>query len=231
MTAADPERATELDSGLLSADERKRLLSSARFRVVFTLFVAVLVLGLSAMMFVLVSRIFDALTPATRSDLEWKGRHGAAELAKTADLGIVVRDEAVIRGAFAGYTQDRDIVAIAVVDSKGKLLASHGALPEPPERLFQSAAGSVRDAGRYLVSWSESQIEGDTVGRVALIVSTERLAAGAKLKRDILTTAGVGAIVALFASLLFVGLYIGPLIRFSERALLRLEKTTIAALE
>jgi hypothetical protein len=63
-----------------SERERKRLLSSSRLRLVFTLFVVALILALSALNFVLVSRIFSTLTPKVQADLEWKARRGAGEL-------------------------------------------------------------------------------------------------------------------------------------------------------
>ena len=67
--------------------ERRRLLSSSRLRLAFTLFVVALLLAMSGMIFVLVSRIFDTLTPAVQRNLEWKARRGAGELVHAAELG------------------------------------------------------------------------------------------------------------------------------------------------
>ena len=71
----------------------RRLLSSSRLRLAFTLFVMALLAALSGLVFVLVSLIFDTLTPTIQADLEWKARRGAGELVHAAELGIVVADE------------------------------------------------------------------------------------------------------------------------------------------
>src|ERR1041384_7292945 len=105
--------------------ERRRLLSSSRLRCVFTRFVVALLLALSGLNFVLVSRIFDTLTPKVQSDLEWKARRGASELAHETELGIVVADEREIKGSLVGYDRDPDILAIVVTDMAGKVLATH----------------------------------------------------------------------------------------------------------
>ena len=68
--------------------ERQRLLSSSRLRLAFTLFVVALLLSLSGLIFVLVSSIFDTLTPSIRADLEWKARRGAQESPKGGGTGL-----------------------------------------------------------------------------------------------------------------------------------------------
>src|SRR5690349_11059029 len=93
------------------ARERRRLLSSSRLRLAFTLFVVALLLSLSGLIFVLVSRIFDTLTPTIQADLEWKARRGAGELVHATELGIVVADEREIKGSLGGYDRDSDIMA------------------------------------------------------------------------------------------------------------------------
>src|SRR6187549_430937 len=168
-----------------AARERRRLLSSSRLRLAFTLFVVALLLALSGLIFVLVSRIFDTLTPTIRADLEWKARRGAGELVHATELGIVVAEEREIKSSLVGYDRDPDIMAIV----------------------------------------------GGPVGRVAVVVSTARLKAGDELKRKILFSAGVGGAVAFLFALLFVNFYIGPIIRVTELAFARLEKTTAKALE
>src|SRR5438105_12817544 len=96
--------------------ERQRLASSSRLRVAFTLFVVALLLALSGLIFVLVSRIFDTLTPTIQADLEWKARRGAGELVHATELGIVTADEREIKGSLVGYDRDPDILAIVVTD-------------------------------------------------------------------------------------------------------------------
>src|SRR3954470_1904160 len=124
--------------------QRRRLLSSSRLRLAFTLFVVALLLALSGMIFVLVSRIFDTLTPTIQSDLEWKARRGAGELVHATELGIVVADEREIKTSLIGYDRAPDILAIVVTDMTGKVLATHGTPPEPAPRLFSGQARSLR---------------------------------------------------------------------------------------
>jgi len=211
--------------------QRRRLLSSSRLRMAFTLFVVALLLALSGLIFVLVSRIFDTLTPTIQADLEWKARRGAGQLVHATELGIVVAEEREIKSSLAGYDHDPDILAIVVTDMTGKVLATHGSLPEKPAQLFQGRPRSLRKAARYYVSWAEASIEGEPVGRVAVVVSTARLQAGDELKRSILFSAGVGGAVAFLFALLFVSLYIGPIVRVTESAFAKLEETTAKALQ
>ena len=214
-----------------SERQRRRLLSSSRLRMAFTLFVVALLLALSGLIFVLVSRIFDTLTPTIQADLEWKARRGAGELVHATELGIVTADEREIKGSLVGYDRDPDILAIVVTDMRGEVLARHGLAPEAAPRLFDGNPRSLRKTDGYYVSWAEAAIEGGPVGRVAVVVSTARLKAGGELERSILFSAGVGGVVAFLFALLFVSLYIGPIIRVTESAFTRLEKTTAKALE
>jgi signal transduction histidine kinase/DNA-binding NarL/FixJ family response regulator len=214
-----------------SERERRRLLSSSRLRLAFTLFVVALLLSLSGLNFVLVSRIFDTLNPKVQADLEWKARRGAGELVHTTELGIVTADEREIKGSLVGYDHDPDISAIVVTDMDGKVLATHGSPPEPSSQLFSGQGRTLRKTPGYYVSWAEAAIEGGPVGRVAVVVSTARLKAGDELKRSILFSAGVGGIVAFLLAILFVGFYISPIIRVTEAAFAKLEKTTAKALE
>src|SRR4051812_33575571 len=158
-----------------SERERRRLLSSLRLRLTFTLFVVALLLALSGLIFVLVSRIFDTLTPTIQADLEWKARRGAGELVHATELGIVVADEREIKGSLIGYDRDPDILSIVVTDMSGKVLATHGSPPERTAQLFAGNARSLRKTNGYYVSWAEAAIEGGPVGRVAVVVSTARL--------------------------------------------------------
>src|SRR5881394_437294 len=62
-----------------------RIVSSAQLKVTLALFVTALLVVLSLLIFLLVTRIFGELTPSMRAELEWKVRRGAVELAETAD--------------------------------------------------------------------------------------------------------------------------------------------------
>jgi two-component system sensor histidine kinase/response regulator len=228
--------ANELDSGavaeVLGAERQtKKVLSSLRLKVAFMVFVSALLIGLCGMIVALVSHIFSALTPAIRADLAWKAQRGAAELAQSAQYGLVLADEHEIRNAFHGYDNDPDILAIVATDKTGRVLAEHGKVPGELQDAFSRAAGTVDEHSKYFASWTDSVIEGSSVGRVSVFVSTARIESGARLEDEILWTAGIGCGLGLLASVLFVGFYVGPLIRVTESAFARLEKTTQAALE
>ncbi len=211
--------------------QKRRLLSSARIKLALTLFVTALILALSGMIFVLVSSIFATLSPSVRADLEWKAKHGAAELSNSAELGIAARDSDEISRAFEPYYPDSDVRFLVATTDRGQVLIAHGTAPPHVESLFAGAPGATVVGEDSVSSWQAVNIEGSVVGRVAVLVSTARVAAGAQLKRSILVTAGLGLVAALLASLVFVNFYIGPIIRVTESAFRRLEKTTLQALE
>ncbi len=225
------EGGSAVEDVLGSERQTKKVLSSLRLKVAFMIFVSALLIGLCGMIFSLVSQIFGALTPAIRADLEWKATRGAAELAQSAQYGMVLSDEKEIRRAFAGYSLDPDILAIVAVDNTGKVIASYGRVPGDLRPVFRSNARVADQRPGFFSAWSDSVIEGSPVGRIAVFVSTARVEAGARLQREILWTAGIGCGLGLLVSFLFVGFYVGPLIRVTETAFARLEKTTRAALE
>jgi two-component system, sensor histidine kinase and response regulator len=216
------------ESTLLPVDQRRRVLSTFRLKLALTSFVLVLLIALSAMVFVLVTRIFGTLTPAVHADLGWKAQRGAAELAHSTQLGIVVKDEAAIRAALRDYLKDPDVTSILVTDPSGERLFSHG---ERLERPFAGPRGKVVEQPTTLVAWAESAIEGEPVGRVAVGVSKARLQAGERLQRDILRLGVGGCALAFVICLLFVRFYVGPLIRVTQAAFVHLERKTEEALE
>src|SRR5450755_3848525 len=230
------QEASEHDSGAVadvlgSQRQTKKVLSSLRLKVAFMAFVSALLIGLCAMIVVLVSHIFSALTPTIRADLEWKAQHGADELAQSAQYGLVLADEHEIREAFRDYDNDSDILAIVATDKTGQTLATRGKVPGDLSQVFIRPADVVSERGKYFASWADSVIEGSSVGRITLFVSTARIESGARLENEIFWTAGIGCGLGLLASAMFVGFYVGPLIRVTETAFERLEKTTRAALE
>jgi len=216
------------ESSLLSDEQRRRVLSTFRLKLILTSFVLVLLIALSTMVFLLVTRIFGTLTPAVRADLGWKAERGAAELARATQLGIVVKDRAAIESALAGYLTDADVTSIVVADATGETLLVHGKRLErpfsgPPERLVERPD--------TLVAWANSSIEGETVGRVAVGVSKARLLAGERLKGEILLAGVGGCALAFVICLFFVRFYVGPLIRVTQSAFVHLEAKTEEALE
>ena len=133
------------------------------------------VTGYSATMFSFSRRVLDRFGPQVQADLEWRAQRGAQELAHTCDVGLVVGDAAMTERAFGAYATSSDVQAIVAVDSSGKLLAKHGTPPETFEQLFRGKEQGLRVGPGYLVSWADSTIEGSTVGRVAIVISTRRL--------------------------------------------------------
>jgi two-component system, sensor histidine kinase and response regulator len=230
-SAERPGKASATDDVLGSERQTKKVLSSLRLKVAFMLFVSALLIGLCGMIFGLVSHIFGALTPAIRADLEWKAERGAAELAHSAEYGLVLADPHEIARAFHGYDNDPDILAIVATDATGNVLAEHGKPPAGVAALFTHSAANVRLLDGAFAATKEAVIEGAVVGRVTVFVSTARIEDGTRLKAQILWTAGIGCGLGLLCSVLFVGFYVGPLIRITEKAFARLEKTTLAALE
>jgi sigma-B regulation protein RsbU (phosphoserine phosphatase) len=139
-----------------------------------------------------------------------------------------VADENLIQKAFSDYQKSPDVLALVAEDAQGKRLATFGQPPEASGALFGSPPGAVRTEDRYLVAWAPSVIEGNVVGRVAVVVSTARLEAGERLRRHILGVAGLGAVLALGISLFFVNFYLGPLISLTHQGLRTAREMEIA---
>jgi signal transduction histidine kinase/CheY-like chemotaxis protein/HPt (histidine-containing phosphotransfer) domain-containing protein len=227
---AQQAEAEDSTAPLLSEEERRRVLSATRLKLTLTLFVVVILLALSAMIFAGVSSIFDWLAPSIRSDLTQKTKRGAIELAQTAQLGIIVRDVDSIKAPAADYLADPDVVALRVSSTEGERLFTHGVKDSRIDGLFARPPSKAHDLGEVYGAWAPSQIEGVEVGRIGILVSKARLEAGLELRRRILWSAALGCLLALALSLLFVSAYIGPILRVTGAAFVRLEHTTEAAL-
>src|SRR4051794_16042253 len=115
-------------------------------------FVLLTVAGSSALMVILISQIWSSLSPGIRSDLEWKARHGAAELVQRAGRGILSADSAAIDQATSDYVRDADVETVIVTDANGAPRASYGKNPSTDP--FGGPKAEVRDTGRSFVSWN-----------------------------------------------------------------------------
>ncbi|MFW5875375.1 MAG: response regulator [Myxococcota bacterium] len=231
-TARQPDgQVARPDQVLLSDSRRHAVLSSFRLKAVLTIFIVVMLALISGLMFFLVSRIFDWLTPSIQSDLEWKAQRGAIELSRAAELGIVLEDRPLIHESLGDYKNDEDVLAIVVTDDEDEVLASHGEPPVSVDRLLSGRPGRVRHWPHLIWSYADTEIEGSKVGRVALAISTRRLQAWKDLRNEILLVGGAGLVGALLLSLFFVNFYLGPLLRVTQDAFRSLERTTVAALE
>jgi signal transduction histidine kinase/CheY-like chemotaxis protein/HPt (histidine-containing phosphotransfer) domain-containing protein len=231
MTPEPPASDLTAESAALKLnDERARVLSPTRLKLAFTLFVVTTLAALSMLTFLMVTRIFDRLTPSTRHDLEWKAQRGALELAQTAELAMVVGDSEHAKAAAHDYVQDPEVTQIVIQDADGKTVYVHEKHDAHASATFVGEPGRAHDVGVAFSAWAPALIEGAAVGKVALVVSKARLAAGQQLREDILSVGAIGAAIALVLTLLFVNLYIGPILRMTTSAFARLERTTEAAL-
>ena len=219
------------DTALDDLHELPRVASGFRLTLAFTVFVAALLASLLALVFVLVSHIFDNLTPTIQSDLEWKTRRGAAELARSAEYGIALRDTEIIGRSLQPYDSDSDVQSVVIVDPSGTLIVARGKPPVPIAAMFAGPPLDLRFSNECYLSWAESVIEGGVIGRVSVAVSAQRIHSGTRLKRQILVAFGVGTLLALVVTFAFVGFYVDPLIRVTRQAFARLEDTTRAALQ
>ena len=229
-SGAAPSEPIDLEEAPLSLEDRQRVLSARRIKLSLSVFVVALLVVLSTVQYLGVSRIFAWLTPTIRQDLVRKARRGAIELAQTTQIGIVVDDRALVAETARDYLQDADVIGLVAFDAHGKLLLSHGGSAHRAREVLRFAPLVVHEDEQAFSAWSPSVIEGGEVGRIAITVSKARLEAGMKLRHDVLAAGAASCVVALLASLSFVSLYIGPILRFTSDVIRRLERTTEAAL-
>ncbi|HVZ34947.1 MAG TPA: hypothetical protein VG963_21115, partial [Polyangiaceae bacterium] len=124
----------------------RKLMSGFRIQVAFMLFTGFVVCVLTLLAFVFVSHIFQQLTPAIRADLENKAVRGSRELARSVDLGLVIKDVKQIQDNLGGYDRDVDVLAIVATDPDGGLIASFGSSPLPLSQLFSGAPAELHEA-------------------------------------------------------------------------------------
>jgi signal transduction histidine kinase/DNA-binding response OmpR family regulator len=216
---------------IVSDADRKRIASGVRLTVALMVMVVLIVSSLTMLIFVLVSRIFDSVTPSVAADLAWKAQRGAIELSKTAEFGLVTHDASLVRRSATDYLSSTEVVNVLAVDPTDGVVFAHGAGSDEVAKVFLLPALEVHSLGGRLVAWAPAAIEEAPVGKVAVAVSTSRLEAGNELRRQILTAAVLGGLVAMLMSALFVTFYIAPILRVTQEAFVRLEHTTRAALE
>jgi signal transduction histidine kinase/CheY-like chemotaxis protein/HPt (histidine-containing phosphotransfer) domain-containing protein len=213
----------------LTSDEQRRVMSSFRLTVKLMVLVGLVATMMGAMVFVLVDRIFDTLTPSIRHDLEWKARHGVSELTGRAELGIAANNREAVAAAAAELQSDPDVVGIRVTNEAG-VLYEHGTAPKGWANGLDSGSVLV-ERNDVLVASGPVEIEGLPIGRITLAVSKRRLASGFQLRKDVLSAAGLGCGLALLLALGFIRYDISPLVRLTAEAFRKLERTTHAALE
>ncbi|HEX5660886.1 MAG TPA: ATP-binding protein [Polyangiales bacterium] len=174
------------------------------------LILVALVVGVAlytGVMFSLAQRLSERFGPQVASDLEWRVQRGAQELARAADLGIAINDQALVQSAFGVYATSKDVQAIVAVDTQGNLIATHG---KPPNaNLFAGKPGVLVRGDGYLLSWAEAQIEGSPVGKVAVVVTTLRMREAQELLDRSSNTTLTGGLGALLLGTLVVTFFTG----------------------
>src|SRR6185295_16721316 len=164
----------------------RRLMSGLRIQVAFMVFTGLVVVALTALAFLFISRIFAQLTPSIRADLEDKALRASRQIALSADLGIMIKDRQQIEQQLDRYDRDPDVLAIVVTDAEGSAIAEFGKSPLSTATLFAGSAGELHtgaldeDNGlpHWFSAWTWSVLEGTPIGRVGMVVSSARLEAG-----------------------------------------------------
>ncbi|MBC7976392.1 MAG: Hpt domain-containing protein [Myxococcales bacterium] len=181
--------------------------SSFSIRRLRTFILIALVAGVAVftgVMFTLVQSLSERFGPQVSADLAWRALRGAQELSKTTDLGLALSDPVMVKEGFGVYAASADVQAIIAVDTKDKVVASHGTTVIAP--VLAAEPGTLVRGDGYLASWVPVVIEGNPVGKIAVVVSTRRLSeAETVLSRVSRTTliaglagAVLGALVILF---------------------------------
>lgn len=161
----------------------------------------------------LVQRIFENFGPSVQQDLDWKAVRGAQELARACDLGLAVGDQKLVWEAFGDYRRVKDVMAIVAVNSEGATVASHGIPPETLATLFQGPPATIRRTPGHLVAWSPASVEGNRVGKVAIVISTRRLVESEVHLRQISYGTAIAGGLTLFFGILFVNFFTRAIIK------------------
>lgn len=164
-----------------------------------------LLVGVSAyttIMFGLSRDLSERFGPQVRQDLEWRVQRGAVELSKACELAVAIGDVTEIEKCFGPYAEASDVQALVVTDADGKAIVTHGKAPEGD--LFSGAPGAVAERANALVSWRPVQIEGADLGKLAVVVSLDRL----RNAEDLLSRSSLATLVGGLGGLLFGALVV-----------------------
>jgi signal transduction histidine kinase len=181
--------------------------SITKLRNIILVVLVIAVAAYTGVMFSLAQRLSERFGPQVAADLEWRVQRGAQELARAADLGIAINDPALVKSAFGVYATSKDVRAIVAADTTGNVIAKHG---EPPAGdLFASEPGTLVRGDGYLLSWAPAQIEGSPVGKLAVVVTTQRLREAQELLDRSSNTTLTGGLGALLLGTLVVTFFTG----------------------
>lgn len=158
----------------------------------------------TGVMYTLVQTLSERFGPQVEADLAWRALRGPQELARTTDLGLAVNDAQMVREGFGAYAAASDVQAIVAVDADGTVVARHGAMVSMAA-IWAAPAGTLVRGPGWLASWAPAAIEGKPVGKLAVVVSTERMsAAEAVVARVLHNTVIAGVVVVLIGALVIV---------------------------
>ncbi|CAN5590579.1 hypothetical protein BH11MYX1_BH11MYX1_16660 [soil metagenome] len=177
----------------------KRSSAPTSIRRLRTLILVALVVGISiftGVMFTLVTRLSERFGPEVQADLDWRAERGAQELARSADLGLAVSDKAMVEEAFGAFAKSSDVMAIVAVGAGDAVIARQGIFDDTALVLRTRAGSLVRSPG-YVASWAPAMIEGQMVGKVAVVVSTARMSDARSMLYDVKRTALIAGVVGL----------------------------------
>ena len=163
------------------------------------LILVALIAGISiftGVMFTLVQHLSERFGPQVEADLEWRAARGAQELAKTADLGLAVSDAAMVKESFGVYAKSSDVQAIVAVDATGQLVAQHGTFADAAT-VFAAKPGTLATGPGYIASWAPAVIEGNAVGKIAVVVSTARMTEAETSLHEVKRTTLIAGVVGL----------------------------------
>ena len=155
-----------------------------------------LVIGVAALtgaMLVLGRALSERFASQIQADLEWRALRGARELSKTTEL-----DGALIDEALGAYAASPDVQAIAV-EVGNRVVASHETSASIAP-VFAAQPGTLVRGDGYVASWAA--VKGTQVGKIAMVVSTRRLADAHAMRAEVSRlTLIAGAIAALLGAL------------------------------
>ena len=79
-----------------------------------------------------------------------------------------------------------------------------GSSPIANEALFAARPGTIESNDEYIFSWSPAYVEANTVGSVAVVVTTKRLVESQSLLQKVQIATALAGLLALFGGIGFV---------------------------
>jgi hypothetical protein len=132
------------------------------------------VAGLTGVVLVLGRSLSERFASQIEADLEWRALRGAQELSRTSELGLAVSDTAVFNKALDAYASSPDVQAVAVAIGD-KLVTSRGTTASIAP-VFTAPPGTLVRGDGYVASWAAPITLDARAGKIAVVVSTRRLA-------------------------------------------------------